>query len=177
MPTRPSRSTLAVALFALAPTAATAASARVPDRRVVDVAEVGNARSDATHGYAGHDVIDGVVDGKPFRQARGWMHFALATFDDTEVTVACTFVAIDTVARRYDIVVEDSLIATRTFAAQPAGPASIEVTVPFSLTKGKSNIAVVIRARGGPTPALRELRTIQDHHEVDLAPNLLGATR
>ena len=135
------------------------------DRRVVDVAEAGNARSEATHGYVGHDAFTGVADGKPFRQARGWMRYALTTFDDTEVTVALLFAAIDSMPRSYDVVVEDSLIATRTVAAT-TGAVVVELLVPFAITKGKSNIAVTIRARGGPTPALRELRTVQDHHEA-----------
>ncbi len=153
------------------------------DRRVVDVAEAGDARSESTHGYAGHEASSGVAGGAPYRQARGWMRYALATFDDTEVTVACTFVAPDGVAegaadesaagravngpRAYDVVVEDSVVATRTVSASAAAPVVVEIPVPFVLTKGKTNIAVVIRARGGPTPALRQIRTIQDHNEVD----------
>lgn len=167
-------SALAVTVFALGAAATSSTVAR--DRRVVDVAEVGNARSEAAHGYAGHEVIAGTVDGKPFRQARGWMHFALTTFDDTEVTVSCTFVGIDSVSRGYDLVVEDSVIATRTLPAQ-AAPTIVDVTVPFSLTKGKTNITIVLRARGGLTPALREVRTIQDHHEFDFSQNLHGVTR
>jgi len=135
------------------------------DRRVVDTAEAGNPESEAEHGYVGSDAVTGVAGGKPFRQARGWMRYALATFEDTEVTVACTFVSSDSVPRSYDVLVEDSLIATRTLNARSAQPTVVEVKVPFGLTKGRTNIAVIIRARGGPTPALRELRVIQDHNE------------
>ncbi len=156
-------------------------STRVFDRRVVDVAEVGNARSEANHGYAGDDVVTGVVDGTPFRQARGWMRYALAIFDDTEVTVALTFVpqAVDDVhvPRRYDVLVEDSLVASRTFTAQTTTPTVVDIVVPLAITKGRTSIAVTIRARGGPTPALRELRTIQDHNEVDPSPTLFRVTR
>ena len=168
-------SVLAIAVLALGRIATTDATAR--DRRIVDMAEVGNARSEAAHGYAGHDAILGTMDGKPYRQARGWMHFAMTTFDDTEVTVSCTFAGIDTVARSYDIVVEDSVIASRTLATQTTVPTVVDVIVPFSLTKGKTNIVIFIRARGGLTPALRELRTIQDHYEVELSQNPHGVTR
>lgn len=136
------------------------------DRRVVDTVDAGDPESEATHGYAGHDAFTGVAGGKPFRQARGWMHYALTTFDDTEVTVAFTFVGTDSTSRGYDIVVEDSVIARRTFVPTTGAPVVVELTVPFALTKGKANIAVVLRARGGPTPALQALRTIQDHNEV-----------
>jgi hypothetical protein len=142
------------------------------DRRVVDGVEAGNAESEATHGYAGHEAVAGVVEGKPFRQASGWMRYALTTFDDTDVTVACTFVRTDSLPRRYDIVVEDSLIATRELTAST--PVVIELTVPFSLTRGKTNIVVVVRARGGLTPALQSIRTVQDHNEVDHSAVDLG---
>ena len=167
-------------VLALAACVLSAAAPRL-DRRVVDVVEVGNVRSEATHGYAGHEVSTGVVDGKPFRQSRGWMHYTLTTFDDTEVTIACTFVGVDSdsrdVPRTFDLVVEDSTIATRTVMAPAIGPVVVEINVPFAVTKGKTNIVVIIRARGGLTPALRELRTIQDHHEVDRSLNLFGVSR
>ena len=171
VPTR--TSALVVTLAACVLTAATP----LPDRRVVDVAEAGNPRSEATHGYAGYDVIAGVADGTPFRQARGWMRYVLTTFDDTEVTVAVIFVGDDSESRGYDIIVEDSLIATRTHSAHSTTPTVVEIAVPLAVTRGKSSIAVMVRARGGPTPALRELRTIQDHNEVDQSHNLLGVAR
>ena len=101
----------------------------------------------------------------------------MTTFEDTEVTVSLTFARIDTVTRQYDIVVEDSVLATRTLTPPLAGQATVDVVVPFSLTKGKASIAVVIRARDGVTPALRQLRTIQDHYELDPSQNPTGATR
>ena len=154
------------------------------DRRVVDVAYVGNAQSEAIHGYDGHDVITGVANGKPFRQTRGWMHFAMTTFDDTDVSIVCTFVnsgANPDVPLSFDLVVEDSVIATRTDVRPSTAPAVVEIAVPFALTKGKTHITVIVRARGGLTPALRELRTVQDHYEVtsphNLAPNPFGVAR
>lgn len=150
--------------------------ARVPnnDRRIVDTVTVGNAESEANHGYAGYDDFAGVVNDTTYRQARGWMRYAVTTFDDTEVTVACTFVG-GSGPLNYDVVVEDSLVASRTFTAQPGASKVVEITVPFSLTKGRTNIAVIIRGRGGPTPALRELRIIQDHHEFGQTTTDIGA--
>ncbi len=157
--------TLTACLF----TTAAARSDRVTrvDRRIVDTVEAGNPSSELVHGYAGDNVSVGVSGGKSYRQARGWMHYALKTFDDTPVTIACTFVSVDNEPRRYDIVVEDSVIASRTFAPPSNTPLVVEVAVPFSLTKGKANIAIIIRARGGPTPALQMIRTIQDHYEFE----------
>ena len=155
---------IALSIVALAASLLTTATARL-DRRIVDTAEAGNPSSEAVHGYAGDDVRVGMSGGQSYRQARGWMHYALKTFEDTPVTVACTFVGTDNVARGYDIVVEDSVITSRTFTSQPNTTAVAEIAVPFSLTKGKSYVAVIIRARGGETPALQMIRTIQDHYE------------
>ena len=112
---------------------------------MVDVAHVGDAQSEFAHGFAAHDLVSGVIDGKAYRQTNGWMHFAMKTFEDTEVTVALSFVGIDTVSRPFDIVVEDSVLATRTVTAPLAQPAAVDVLVPFPLTKGKTSITVVIR--------------------------------
>lgn len=167
--TAPARSRLrrAAALAALLAACATAASANpfaTRDRRVVDRVEAGNALSEAMHGYVGHDDTTGTVSGQAYRQARGWIRYALTTFDDTDVTIACTFLS--TVSGNYDLIVEDSLIASKHFAAAADTPTVVEILVPFAVTKGKTSIAVMLRARGGPTPRLHELRTIQDHNEV-----------
>jgi hypothetical protein len=152
------------------------------DRRIVDTAVAGNAASESVHGFAGYDDESGMSDGTSYRQTRGWMRYALHTYDDTEVTVHCTFAPTDSVPRSFDIIVEDSLIATRVFPARPGMPQAgastvVEIPVPFAVTRGKTYIAVVIRARGGITPALRVIRTIQDHNEVALLQNPSGVAR
>ena len=43
--------------------------------------------------------------------------------------------------------------------------AVVETVVPFALTKGRTNIAVMLRAHERVTPPLRELRVMQDHNE------------
>ncbi len=140
------------------------------DRRVVDVVDVGNAQSEAAHGYDAHNAIIGSSGGQSFRQTLGWLHYTMTTFDDTEVTIACTFVAAGGArageSQRFDLVVEDSVIATRTVTVSGATSATVDVVVPLSLTKGKTRIVVIVRAREGITPALRQLRTIQDHYEL-----------
>ncbi len=140
-----------------------------PDRRVVDRVDVGNADSDARHGYDGYGAERGAIGGLTFRQTRGWIHYTMTTFDDTPVTIACTFIradARDATPRTVDLVVEDSVVATRTVAVPADSTLTLDVDVPLGLTKGKTRVVVILRARDGLTPALRELRTIQDHYEV-----------
>lgn len=162
--TAPSRR-IAVSLGTLAVCLFTTAGANI-DRRIVDTVEAGNPGSEADHGYAGDDTHVGMLDGKSYRQARGWMHYSLKTFDDTPVTIVCTFVSGDHLGGSYDIVVEDSVIASHTASPQWNTPTVVEHLVPFSLTKGKAHIAIIIRARGGQTSALQSIRTIQDHYEL-----------
>lgn len=157
----------AVALAALVAASATFMAATplaARDRRVVDLVEVGVAVSEGDHGYAAHDDMAGTRNGRPYRQARGWIRYALTTFDDTEVTIACTFLG--SVSGSYDLVVEDSLVASKHFDAATDVPTEVNFLVPFAVTKGKVSIAVVLRARSGVTPQLHQLRTIQDHNEV-----------
>ena len=157
--------------------AALAASLPAPDRRIVDSVTVANLASETSHGYAGQADTVGLADGVRFRQTRGWLHYALRTFDDTEVTLALSFVPTDSVSRDYDVVVADSVIATRSYAGRRDSLPTVEVPVPFALTRGKASIIVLLRARGGLTPPLREVRTIQDHNEFDVSPHSFGASR
>ena len=149
----------------------TARSSETPDRRSVDTVIVGDADSEAAHGYAGYDDHAGVVRDTTFREARGWMRYAMTTFDDTEVTVACTFAGGHAEPRQYDVLVEDSLVATRVLDVSATTPTTVDIRVPFAVTKGRPSVAVTVRGRAGPTPALRALRVIQDHHEVDAFAN------
>ncbi|WP_411280226.1 DUF6805 domain-containing protein [Gemmatimonas sp.] len=158
------RTAALLGLLATGTSAAAALPSMARDRRVVDVVEVGQVHSEVGHGYAAHDDTSGIDGGTSFRQARGWIRYALTTFDDTDVTIACTFLG--TASGNYDLVVEDSLIASKRFDATTGVPTVVEIVVPFAVTKGKTNIAVLLRARGGSTPRLHELRTIQDHNEV-----------
>lgn len=129
----------------------------------MDRITVGDVRSEVEHAYAGEGVTTGVAAGRAFRQTRGWMRFALTVFDDTEVTIACTFAGTGDVPQVFDLIVENQVVASYTFHSADA--AVVELRVPLALTKGRTNILVVLRATNGPTPALLELRTVQDHNE------------
>ena len=160
------RAAALAALLAACATAMAPSPFRHHDRRVVDLVAAGNAISEAEHGYAGHDDSTGSADGRAYRQARGWMRYAVTTFDDTEVTIACTFLS--SASGSFDLIVEDSVIATKRVDVTTGTPTVVELLVPFAVTKGKTSIAVMLRAHSGPTPRLHELRTIQDHNEVPL---------
>jgi hypothetical protein len=133
-----------------------------PDRRIVDRITIGDVRSEQDHAYAGADVTSGVAGDRAFRQTRAWLRYALTIFDDTEVTVAFTFLGSDA-PRTFDLIVENHLVSSYTFRS--AETATVELRVPLELTRGQTNILVTLRATNGPTPALLELRSVQDHNE------------
>jgi hypothetical protein len=139
-----------------------AAVAAFPDRRVVDRVKIGDVQSEQDHAYAGADVTSGISGGRAFREARGWLRYALTVFDDTEVTVGFTFLGVDA-PRTFDLIVENQLVSSYTFRSGVT--ATVELRVPLELTKGKTNVLVMLRATSGPTPALLELRSVQDHNE------------
>ena len=106
------------------------------DRRVVDRITIGDARSEREHAYAGEEVSSGVAGG---RQTRGWMRFALNVFDDTEVTIACTFAGGD-VAQTFDLVVENQVVASHTFRSRESR--TVEFRVPLALTRSTTPTAL-----------------------------------
>ena len=128
----------------------------------MDRITVGDIRSEQDHAYAGEDVTVGAAGGRAFRQARAWMRYALTVFDDTEVTVVCTFLGSDA-PRTFDLIVENHAVTSYTFRSTET--TTVEFRVPLELTKGRTNILVMLRATNGSTPALLELRTVQDHNE------------
>ena len=115
-----------------------------PDRRIVDRITIGDVRSESDHAYAGDGVSSGTANGRAFRQARGWMRYALTVFDDTEVTVACTFTGNGNGAETFDVIVENQVVASHTYRS--AQPATVEFRVPLAVTQGHTNIMVMLRA-------------------------------
>ncbi len=145
-----------------------------PDRRTVDTVIAGDAESEQMHGYTGHDDWTGIQRDRPFRQAAGWMRYAMTTFDDTEVTIACVFTGDRDATRHFDLIVEDSIIVRATLPPSDSATRTLEFRVPFEITSGRANIAVALRGREGPTPALRSLNILQDHHELMTATRRSG---
>lgn len=134
-------------------------------RRVVDAVTVGDPRSERAHEYAGEDATAGGTGATRFVQARGWLRYSLATYDDAEVTVRCTFRGSEGQRLPFELLVEGRSILTHTFVSASTAAATVDLAVPLSVTRGKTVISVMIRAVNGPTPGLINLQTIQEHLE------------
>ena len=142
-------------------------SATPLDRRIVDRVIVGDTKSEGAHAYAADRDTTGVDHGHAFRSARGWLRYALSVFDDTEVTIACIFARTGTHDRTggFDLLIENQVVASYEYGPPSTLPDTLEVRVPIGLTRGRTNILVILRATMGATPPLLELRTVQDHNE------------
>jgi hypothetical protein len=156
--------TLALSLALLVSPATLAKPAQ--GRRVVDVVTMGDARSEREHEYAGERETEGVIDGRIFRQAAGWLRVSLTVYDDSEVTLVATFRGSAGAPSAFELLVEGRPVKAPAFVSPSATPARVEYRVPMELTKGKTRISVTLRAVGGPTPGLIELRSVQEHLEL-----------
>ncbi len=154
-----------LAAASLLPGFIAAAPAAGQSRRVVDVVTIGDPASDSAHEYAAEGAVEAVAAGKRFRQAQGWMRYSLRVYEDSEVTLACTFTGTEGRRLVFDLIVEGRKVLTHTFVTPSAEPTRLEFRLPQSLTGSLTAIAVMFRGVDGPTPGLIELRTVQEHLE------------
>ena len=135
-------------------------------RRVVDVVTVGGAQSEREHEFSGERVSTGSAEGRAYREALGWQRYVLTVYEDSDVTLVCTFRGTNGDPRRYVLEVEGTAVPVSPFLSASLAPVDVEVRVPAALSRRRTAIAVTIRAVDGPTPALIQLRTVQEHLEV-----------
>ena len=133
--------------------------------RVVDVVNAGDAASEREHDYAGEGATAGVIDGRAYRQARGWLSYSMAVYEDTEVTLSCVFRGTEGRSLAFGLLVDGRPVKTHTVVPPSSRPAIVDLRIPFEITKGLTVIHVMLRAVDGPAPALFELRTVQEHLE------------
>jgi hypothetical protein len=158
---------LAAAAGVTASAAGTAAwgAMAAQSRWVVDVVRAGEEKSERDHDAAGEGVTDGLVAGRAYRQASGWLRYTLRTFDDTDVTIACLCRGTEGRRVTFDLLVDGREAGTHTLESASEEPVIREFPIPRSLTDGKAKIAVTLRGVRGPTPGVIELRTLQEHLE------------
>jgi len=135
-------------------------------RRVVDLVTVGAASSERDHEFSGEGVTTGSADGRTYREASGWQRYVLTVYDDSDVTLVCTFRGSNGQARRYVLEVEGTAVPVKPFQSTSLVPVDVEIRVPAALTRRRTMMAVTIRAVDGPTPAVMQLKTVQEHLEV-----------
>ena len=91
---------------------------------------------------------------RSFRQARGWLRYSLSVYEDSEVTLACTFRGTEGHSLVFDLLVEGREVLTHTLVTPSPAPTSLEFRLPRSHTKNLTAISVTLRGVDGPTPGL-----------------------
>jgi hypothetical protein len=122
----------------------------------------------------------GRIVGAPHVATGAWMHLRSRPSTTRRSPSSADAGESGVVCASFDLIVEDSVVATRTVSPRVSSPVVVPFAVPFARTKGKAHVIVIVRARDGLTPGVRRLRTIQDHYEVfeaDLSPSPFGVAR
>lgn len=128
--------------------AADAARRRDIERRTVDVVRIGDDASERLHGYKAEKTDGGVYEGRRFRYSRdGWFSYDLKALPNEPVRLMVTYWGGETRERTFDVLVDDTKIATQTLQEDRPGEFYDELyVVPIDALEGKSRITVTFKS-------------------------------
>jgi hypothetical protein len=134
--------------------------------RVVDAVNVTMAREEVSHALDGEEMAVGETAGRKWRSATGWFGYTLRIYEDTALTIACTFADGGGPPVAFDLLVNDRKVATEIRERGSSNPREFKVTLPLAETAGKTEVTVTFRAHAGSrTARLLDVRTVQEHLE------------
>lgn len=122
--------------------------------RLVDSVKVGERESEAAHGWRGSGSNSGAHLDRRWRDARGggWFSYELAVLPEGPMTVMCTYWGSDTGGRVFDVLIDDTKIATQKLDRnRPEEFFDVEYPIPPKLTRGKEKVTVKFAAHPGRT--------------------------
>jgi len=135
------------------------------DARTVDLVTTGQAESEKQHHVQGERTHVGAHLERGWRDANGggWFSYDLRVLPDQPMTLLCTYWGSDEGQRRFDVLVNDTRIATEQLNRdKPDEFFDVQYAIPAELTRGKTSITV--RFQGHPdnfAGGLFGLRVIQ----------------
>ena len=122
------------------------------DARTVDRFFPGNQQSEVDHDIQSQNSRTGVSGGRNWRDAFGGGRFSFVfkLETDTSYDLECTYWGDDSGGRVFDILIDDTAIATQTLDRNnPGNPYVVDYAIPSTLTVGKTSITVVFQAKPG----------------------------
>ena len=131
---------------------ADAAAQRALDARTLDRLLPGNTESETAHAFTGKNSHTGDLNGRSWRDAEdgGSFSFVLKTAPAGPQTLRCTFWGGEVGARTFDILIDDTRVATQTLNSDSPGEFfDLDYPLPTALTQGKSSVMVEFRAHPG----------------------------
>jgi len=138
--------------------------------RTVDLVDVSDPQSEAAHGYAGRAVAVGRWRDRAWRATRDSFSYEVRIFDDSPVSLECTFVPADG-EPAVDVLLDGRVLPRPSWT--PAGDLAragdrgvVRLHAPAEWTVGRTAATTTFRARNGAwTPGLLAVRVVQEHLE------------
>ena len=120
------------------------------DARSLDSFNPGEQQSEVDHNLQTLDSNSGPYNDMHWRDARGWFSYDMKVSPTEPVDLLCTYWGSDANGRIFDILVDNTVIATQSLdATKPGKFFDVVYTIPAALTKGKQKVTVMLRAKPG----------------------------
>ncbi len=124
------------------------AESKALDARVVDEVLIGNDESERAHGLQGERTASGTYHGKVWRHTDSWFSYSLQTKGRTDLVLLCTYWGGEGGNRRFDILVEDKVIASPSLGRQAPGKFyDVEYPIPPELLQGRDKVTIKFQAK------------------------------
>jgi len=134
--------------------------------RVVDAVNVAAAREEISHALDGEEMTVGETEGRRWRSATGWFSYTLRIYEDTPLTIVCTFAETGGSREAFDVLVDGRKAATQVREPQGPHPREFRFNLPLADTAGRTEVTVTLRAHAGSrTARLLEVKNVQEHLE------------
>jgi DUF1680 family protein len=122
------------------------------EARTVDRVLVGDAESERQHNLQGEKTGDGPYSNRHWRHAvdGGWWSWDTKVLPDGQMTLSCTLWGSDSGNRKFDILVDGTVIATQEMKnSKPGRFYDADYPLPLELTKGKGKVTVRFQGQPG----------------------------
>lgn len=127
---------------------------RALDAATIDVMRLGEMLGEQAHGFEGERTEKGIAFGKKYREAQrgGWFSFDVAISPKQPAALLCTYWGEDRGRRSFDILVNDTKIATQHLDREAPGDFfDVIYPIPATLTEGQQHLRVRFQAHEGHT--------------------------
>jgi len=117
--------------------------------RLVDEVKIGDSASESEHGMKTMFSAHGTYMDSPVRDAvnGGFISYVMKVDPARPMTLRCKYWGNDNAARRFDMLVNDKVIATQQLEFNDPGRFfSVEYDIPQTLTRGKNEVTIVFQA-------------------------------
>jgi hypothetical protein len=118
-------------------------------QRRMDEVKIGNAASEFEHGMKTRSSSSGPFMNKSVRDAvnGGFISYVMKVDPTQPMSLYCTYWGNDATGRRFDVLVNEKVIATQTLNFNDPGRFfDVEYPIPQNLTRGQTNVTIVFQA-------------------------------